>query len=138
MSVQPCVLIVDDDEDLCSLLRYNLEGIGFEVIYVHDGEAALQEIATLLPNIVVLDWMLPTMSGLEVCRTIRNTPRTHDIPIIMVTAKDREADMVQGFKSGVDDYVTKPFSIFELSIRIGAVIRRTNRLVPPGGSRGAC
>lgn len=132
MSAQPRILIVDDDEDLCALLRYNLERDGFEVVEVHDGEAALQEIATHLPSVVVLDWILPVMSGLEVCRAIRNVPRTRDIPVVMVTGKDREADLVQGFKSGVDDYLIKPFSIFELSVRIRAIIRRTNGSVLRG------
>ena len=124
MSVQPCVLIAEDDEDLCAMLRYNLEHIGFEVIEAHDGRSALEALTARLPSVIVLDWMLPSMSGIDVCRTVRCTPRTRDIPIVMVTAKDREEDKIQGFRTGADDYVTKPFSMPEILERIKALARR--------------
>lgn len=106
------------------MLRYNLEHIGFEVIEAHDGRSALEALTARLPNVIVLDWMLPSMSGIDVCRTVRRTPRTRDIPIVMVTAKDREEDKLQGFRTGADDYVTKPFSMPEILERIKALARR--------------
>lgn len=124
MSAAPCIVIAEDDEDVCALLRYNLEHIGFEVVEAHDGETALAAITTRLPCVIVLDWMLPALSGIEVCRTVRRTPRTRDIPIVMVTAKDQEADKIRGFQTGADDYVTKPFSVPEILERIKALARR--------------
>lgn len=121
---KPLVLIVEDETDLVTLLRYNLEKEGYRVATAADGEEALLIAAEQPPNLVLLDWMLPLMSGIEVCRQLRRGPRTRDVPIIMLTARGEEADRVRGLNSGADDYVAKPFSPTELLARIRAVLRR--------------
>jgi len=121
---KPLILIVEDEADLVTLLRYNLEKDGYRTAVAGDGEEALMLAAEQTPNLVLLDWMLPLMSGIEVCRQLRRNAKTRDIPIIMVTARGEESDRVRGLNSGADDYITKPFSPTELSARVRAVLRR--------------
>ena len=121
---QPRVLIVEDEAPLVTLLRYNLEREGFAVEAAADGEEALLRIAEHRPDAVLLDWMLPLVSGLEVCRQIRRAPATRLLPVIMLTARGAEGDRIRGLDSGADDYVVKPFSPSELVARLRAVIRR--------------
>jgi two-component system phosphate regulon response regulator PhoB len=121
---KPLVLIVEDEAPLVLMLRYNLEKEGFEVAEAADGEEALLQIAERRPDIVLLDWMLPHVSGLEICRQIRRSPQTKSLPVVMLTARGEEGDRVRGLNSGADDYVVKPFSPSELVARLRAVIRR--------------
>jgi two-component system phosphate regulon response regulator PhoB len=123
--VKPLVLVVEDEHALVTLLRYNFEAAGYEVATALDGEEALLAISERRPDIIVLDWMLPSISGLEVCRQIRRKPETRDVPVIMLTARGEETDRVRGLDSGADDYVTKPFSPTELVARVRAVLRRS-------------
>jgi two-component system phosphate regulon response regulator PhoB len=123
-ALKPLVLIVEDETDIVTLLKYNLEKEGFRAIAANDGEEALLLANEQPPNIVLLDWMLPLMSGLEVCRQMRRSPKTRDTPIIMLTARGEEGDRVRGLNSGADDYITKPFSPTELVARMRAVLRR--------------
>jgi two-component system, OmpR family, phosphate regulon response regulator PhoB len=122
--MKPLVLIVEDEAALVAMLRYNLEKEGFAVSEAADGEEALVRIAERLPDVVLLDWMLPLVSGLEVCRQLRRSPRTRALPVIMLTARGEEANRVRGLDSGADDYVVKPFSPSELVARVRAVMRR--------------
>ena len=122
--MKPLVLIVEDEAPLVALLRYNLEKEGFAVAEATDGEEALLQIAERRPDVVLLDWMLPLVSGIEVCRQIRRAPATRSMPVIMLTARGEEGDRVRGLNSGADDYVVKPFSLSELVARLRAVIRR--------------
>jgi two-component system phosphate regulon response regulator PhoB len=123
--MKPFILVVEDEPALVTLLRYNFEAAGYEVATAPDGDEALMAIAERRPDLVVLDWMLPSISGLEVCRQIRRKPETRDVPVIMLTARGEEADRVRGLDSGADDYVTKPFSPAELVARVRAVLRRS-------------
>ncbi len=123
---KPLVLIVEEEADIGTLLKYNLEKEGFRVNAATDGEEALLLAGEQTPNIVLLDWMLPLMSGLEVCRQMRRNTKMRDIPIIMLTARGEEADRVRGLNSGADDYITKPFSPTELVARMRAVLRRAS------------
>ena len=120
------VLIVEDEPDLREILRYNLEREGFKVIESEDGEAGLALLRKHLPKIVLLDIMLPGMDGVEICRSIKYDPQTRSIPVIMVTARGDESDIVLGLGVGADDYIIKPFSPRELMARIKAVLRRAN------------
>jgi two-component system phosphate regulon response regulator PhoB len=122
--VLPLVLIVEDEAPLVTMLRYNLEREGFAVDEAADGEEALLRIVERRPDAVLLDWMLPLVSGLEVCRRIRRVPATRSLPVIMLTARGEESDRIRGLDSGADDYVVKPFSPSELVARLRAVIRR--------------
>jgi two-component system phosphate regulon response regulator PhoB len=122
--MKPRVLIVEDEAALVTLLRYNLEREGFDVGEAGDGEEALVSVAEHQPDLVLLDWMLPKMSGIEVCRQLRRKTETRATPIIILTAKGEEADRVRGLESGADDYITKPFSPAELVARVRAVLRR--------------
>jgi two-component system phosphate regulon response regulator PhoB len=122
--VLPRVLIIEDEAPLVTMLRYNLEREGFAVEEAADGEEALLRIAERPPDAVLLDWMLPLVSGLEVCRQIRRAPSTRSLPVIMLTARGEEGDRIRGLDSGADDYVVKPFSPSELVARLRAVIRR--------------
>jgi two-component system phosphate regulon response regulator PhoB len=124
--MNPLILIVEDEEPIITLVRYNLEREGFRVAAARDGEEGLVMIAEEEPDLVVLDWMLPFVSGIELCRQIRRRPETRHLPVIMLTAKGEEADRVRGLESGADDYVTKPFSPQELLARVRAVLRRAN------------
>ena len=123
-AVKPLILIVEDEASLVALLRYNLEQSGFRVAEAGDGEDALLIAGEQAPDLILLDWMLPSISGLECCRRIRRTPELRHIPIIMLTARGEEADRVRGLDNGADDYVSKPFSPAELIARIRAVLRR--------------
>ncbi len=121
---RPSVLVVEDEAPLVTLLRYNLEKEGFAVAEAHDGEEALIQLREAAPDAVLLDWMLPRVSGLEVCRQIRRVPAWRDLPVIILTARGEEGDRVRGLDSGADDYIVKPFSPSELIARLRAVIRR--------------
>ncbi|MGH6949092.1 MAG: phosphate regulon transcriptional regulator PhoB [Kiloniellales bacterium] len=123
--MKPLALIVDDEPPLTALLRYNLEGEGFRVAEAHDGEEALMLAKEDPPTVILLDWMLPMLSGIEVCRQLRRLPATREVPIIILTARGEEGDKVRGLDSGADDYITKPFSPAELIARIRAVMRRS-------------
>jgi DNA-binding response OmpR family regulator len=118
------VLVVDDEPDAVELVKFNLKGAGFDVVTAADGEEALTKARTVLPDVIVLDLMIPEVDGLEVCKILRRDPRTVGIPIIMLTAKAAEIDRVLGLELGADDYVTKPFSPRELVARVKAVLRR--------------
>lgn len=121
------ILIVDDEPDITRLIAYNLELAGHRARTVHTGRAALDAIARESFDLVVLDLMLPDISGTEVCRRVKQDPRTAALPIVMVTARDTEFDRVVGFEVGADDYVLKPFSVRELVLRVEAVLRRSRR-----------
>ncbi|HEX5453918.1 MAG TPA: phosphate regulon transcriptional regulator PhoB [Stellaceae bacterium] len=123
--MKPRVLVVEDERALVSMLRYNLEREGFAVEEAADGEEALLRLAESLPDAVLLDWMLPQVSGLEICRQIRRGANTRALPVIMLTARGEEADRVRGLDGGADDYIVKPFSPGELVARLRAVIRRS-------------
>ena len=122
--MKPHVLIVEDDPPITELLRYNLESAGFRASVAADGAQGLRLMGDDKPDLVVLDWMLPKLSGLEVCRTMRRTAGLTGLPVIMLTAKGEEDDRVRGLNAGADDYVVKPFSPNELIARIHAVLRR--------------
>ncbi len=123
--MKPHLLVVEDEEALVALLGYNLERAGYRVTAVGDGEEAILVAGEERPDLILLDWMLPRVSGIEVCRQLRRKPETKAIPIIMLTARGEEADRVRGLESGADDYVTKPFSVTELMARVRAVLRRS-------------
>ncbi len=120
------ILVIDDEKDLIELVRYNLEKDGFIVKGVQDGESGLSTAIREMPDLIVVDLMLPGIDGLDVCRSLRQDKRTVGIPIIMLTAKSEESDRILGLELGADDYVTKPFSPRELVARIKAVLRRTS------------
>jgi len=120
----PRILVVEDEDALVTLLRYNLEAEGFTVDVAYDGEEALTAISEQLPDLVLLDWMMPKLSGIEVCRAIRADREAANIPIIMLTARGEEADRIRGLDTGADDYLVKPFSPKELVARVRAVLRR--------------
>lgn len=124
MKMKPLVLVVEDEAALMTLLQYNLEKQGFRVLETADGEEAMMLIDEQQPDLVLLDWMLPQVSGIELCRRLRGRSETRNIPIIMLTARGEEADRVRGLDTGADDYITKPFSMTELLARIRAVLRR--------------
>jgi two-component system phosphate regulon response regulator PhoB len=129
---QPRILVIEDERALTKVLTYNLEREGYEVVVAHDGQEGLRKAQTLLPDLVLLDLMLPVLGGLEVCRELRSGERTRDIPIIMLTAKAEETDQIVGFSMGADDYVTKPFSVKVLLQRIKALQRRIEGVAEPG------
>jgi two-component system phosphate regulon response regulator PhoB len=118
------LLLVEDDQAIAELLLWHFERQGFEVRRTADGEEALLMAAEDVPDIVILDWMIEGISGIEVCRRLRRSPATANVPIIMLTARGEEADRIRGLETGADDYVTKPFSPAELVARVGAVLRR--------------
>ena len=120
----PYVLVVEDEDALATLLHYNLEKEGYRVSLAADGEEALTQIDEQLPDLIVLDWMLPKVSGIEVCRRLRGRAETRNVPIIMLTARGEETDRIRGLDTGADDYIVKPFSMIELTARIRAVLRR--------------
>jgi two-component system alkaline phosphatase synthesis response regulator PhoP len=121
------ILVVDDEKEILELLEYNLKRDGYGVSLVKSGEEAMERVKTGLPDLILLDLMLPGMDGLEVCRILKNDSRTSHIPIVMLTAKGEEADIVAGLELGADDYVTKPFSPRVLTARVKAVLRRKGR-----------
>ena len=125
MSVgQPTVLLVEDELAQREVLSYNLEAEGFRVARAENGEEALLLMAEENPDIVVLDWMLPNLSGIEVCRQIKTRPETRNTPVIMLSARSEEVDRVRGLETGADDYVVKPYSVLELMARVRAQLRR--------------
>jgi len=123
--VTPYVLVVEDEDALATLLDYNLMKEGFRVERAADGEEALLRVAEEPPDLVILDWMLPKVSGVEVCRQLRAGAETRRTPVLMLTARGEEADKVRGLDTGADDYVVKPFAMSELVARIRALLRRT-------------
>ncbi|HZZ85329.1 MAG TPA: response regulator [Anaeromyxobacteraceae bacterium] len=120
----PSVLIVDDESDLVSLLDFNLRQAGFETLLAQSGEEALAQLKRRVPDLILLDLMLPDLSGIEICRRVKSDARTRSVPVVMLTARSDEVDRVVGFELGADDYVTKPFSVRELALRLKAVLRR--------------
>ena len=124
-NLQPNVLIVEDEPPLVELLSYNLEKAGFQIHIARDGEEALLAVEERKPDLILLDWMLPYVSGIEICRRIRRNPETRNVPIIILTARGEENDRIRGLEAGADDYVVKPFSPSELVARVRAVLRRT-------------
>ncbi len=120
----PYVLIAEDEQSVAELLTYNLKREGYEVAVAVDGDEALMMVSERAPDILLLDWMLPKTTGIEVCRQLRTKPDTRNMPIIMLTARSEESDRIRGLDMGADDYVTKPFSTTELLARIRAVLRR--------------
>jgi len=124
-NLQPNVLIVEDEPPLVELLSYNLEKAGFQIHIARDGEEALLAVEERKPDLILLDWMLPYVSGIEICRRIRRNPETRNVPIIILTARGEEDDRIRGLDAGADDYVVKPFSPSELVARVRAVLRRT-------------
>ena len=126
------ILVVDDENDIVELLQYNLEKEGYRISCAFSGEKCLEFIKTKLPDLVLLDLMLPEIDGLDVCKVLKNNPQTSSIPIIMLTAKGEETDIVLGLELGADDCITKPFNLRELLARVKAVLRRTkNNISPP-------
>jgi two-component system phosphate regulon response regulator PhoB len=123
--VTPVILVVEDEAALVELLRYNLEREGFEVVATASGEEALLIVDERRIDLMLLDWMLPHMSGIEVCRQLRRKPESRNLPVIMLTARGEQSDRVRGLETGADDYVTKPFAPEELIARINAVMRRS-------------
>jgi two-component system phosphate regulon response regulator PhoB len=122
----PRILIIEDERGLTDVLTYNLQREGYDTIVAHDGQEGLRKAQTHLPDVILLDLMLPRLSGLDVCRELRAGERTRNVPIIMLTAKAEETDHVVGFSLGADDYVTKPFSVKVLMQRIKALQRRVD------------
>lgn len=122
--MQPHVLVVEDEDALSELLQYNLKKEGFRVSVAADGEEALMLVEERQPDVVVLDWMLPKISGIEVCRRLRSRQESRNLPIIMLTARGEEADRIRGLDTGADDYIVKPFLMKELFARVRAVLRR--------------
>jgi two-component system phosphate regulon response regulator PhoB len=122
--MKPSILVAEDEGALVTLLRYNLEREGYRVLEAQDGEEALLVAAEEKPDLVLLDWMLPQLSGIEVCRRLRGRQETRNVPIIMLTARGEETDRIRGLDTGADDYLTKPFSMTELLARLRAVLRR--------------
>jgi two-component system phosphate regulon response regulator PhoB len=121
---KPLVLVVEDEASLATMLRYNLEKQGFRVEEAADGQEALTRVSESQPDLVLLDWMLPTLSGIEVCRQLRRRASTRDLPVIMVTARAEDQDAVRGLNTGADDYITKPFNREALLARMRALLRR--------------
>lgn len=124
--MKPSILIVEDDAAIVTLLSYNLEAAGFRPIVARDGAEGLLKVEEEAPDLVILDWMLPLVSGVEVCRRLRRAPATRDLPVIVLTARGEEADKLQGLDSGADDFITKPFSPAELVARVRALMRRAH------------
>ena len=120
----PVILIAEDEDALATLLQYNLEKEGYRAIVAGDGEEALLLVEEEMPDLMLLDWMLPKVSGIEVCRRLRQRPATRNLPVLMLTARGEESDRIRGLDTGADDYVVKPFSMTELLARIRAVLRR--------------
>src|SRR4051812_17350583 len=120
------ILVVEDEEALTTLLRYNLDAEGYDVETVGRGDEADTRLQEQVPDLVVLDWMLPGLSGIELCRLLRARPETKALPIIMLTARGEESERIRGLSTGADDYIVKPFSVPELVARVGALLRRAS------------
>ncbi len=131
--MSPRILVVDDEPDLLELVRVSLVKAGFQVETAATGRAAIEKLEAAPPDLLVLDLMLPDVSGNEICRKVRGHPALSDLPVVMLTAKSEEVDRVVGFELGADDYVAKPFSPRELALRVAAVLRR--RAAAPGAGR---
>ncbi|KPP87814.1 MAG: phosphate regulon transcriptional regulatory protein PhoB [Rhodobacteraceae bacterium HLUCCO07] len=123
-SEQPTVLLVEDEPAQREVLAYNLEAEGFHVVRAGDGEEAMVMVDEETPDIILLDWMLPNVSGIEVCRRLKMRPETRNVPIIMLSARSEEVDRVRGLETGADDYVIKPYSVVELMARVRTQLRR--------------
>lgn len=121
------ILVVDDDHDICALAQFKLTSLGHRVLVEHDGESGLASLRSDGADLVVLDWMMPRMTGIEVCVAIRADPTIAATPIILLTARAQEADVQRGFAAGADDYLVKPFSPRELASRVDALITRSRR-----------
>lgn len=119
------IFIVEDEKPIITLLQYNLEKEGYKVNFSETGEEGIQSIKKNVPDLVILDWMLPDFSGIEVCKQIKKINKLKNIPVLMLTAKSEEEDKVRGFESGVDDYVTKPFSYKEILLRVKSLLKRS-------------
>lgn len=130
MSTRKTILVVDDERDIAELLTYNLKRAGFDVVVASSGRQALAAVETRVPDLIVLDVMLPELSGVEVAGRLRANPRVAHVPIVMLTAKTEEVDQIVGLTVGADDYVTKPFSMKVFLARVEAVLRRTQRTAP--------
>ena len=124
-SDQPTVLLVEDEPAQREVLAYNLEADGFRVTKAENGEEALLLVEEAMPDVILLDWMLPNVSGIEVCRRLKSRTDTKRVPIIMISARSEEVDRVRGLETGADDYVVKPYSVVELMARVRAQLRRT-------------
>ena len=124
--MNPSILIVEDEEALTLLLRYNLEAAGYDVESVGRGDDADLRLRESTPDLVILDWMLPDISGIELCRRLRSRPESRQLPIVMLTARGEESDRVRGLSTGADDYIVKPFSVPELLARVAALLRRAS------------
>ncbi|HHZ10717.1 MAG TPA: phosphate regulon transcriptional regulatory protein PhoB [Rhizobiales bacterium] len=122
--IAPKIMVVEDEEPLCVLLRYNLEAEGYQVEIVTRGDEAELRLQENVPDLLVLDWMVPAVSGIELCRRLRMRPETERLPIIMLTARGEESDRVRGLSTGADDYLVKPFSTPEFIARVRALLRR--------------
>jgi two-component system response regulator MprA len=129
------VLVIDDEESIIDLIKLGLKYEGFEVVAAGAGEEGIAAAQRTNPIFIILDWMLPDMDGLEVCRRLRSNPTTRDIPILLLTAKDEVGSRVEGLNTGADDYLTKPFSFEELVARIRAILRRLNYSAPADQSQ---
>ena len=127
------ILVVEDEPDIRELIRYNLEQVGFEVFECEDGEGVLERVEEHRPDLVILDLMLPKADGLDLCKMLRQRPRSAHLPIVLLTAKAAEVDKVLGLELGADDYITKPFSPRELVARVKAVLRRSESRENSGG-----
>lgn len=122
--MKPFIVIAEDEQAVSELLRYNLEAEGYDTAIANDGDEAMLLLDERVPDLMLLDWMLPKISGIEICRRVRARHETANLPIIMLTARTEEADRIRGLETGADDYVTKPFSTNELMARVKAVLRR--------------
>ncbi|AQS46718.1 MULTISPECIES: phosphate regulon transcriptional regulator PhoB [Thioclava] len=122
---QPCVLVVEDENAQREVLSYNLEAEGFRVVMAENGDEGLLFVKEEKPDLIVLDWMLPNVSGIEICRRVKANSDTRNIPIIMLSARSEEVDRVRGLETGADDYVVKPYSVVELMARVRTQLRRT-------------
>ncbi len=122
--MKPHILIAEDDSGVAELLAYNLSKDDYDIVIARDGEEALMLMDERAPDLLLLDWMLPKVSGIEVCRRVRNSAEHGNVPIIMLTARGEEGDRVRGLDTGADDYITKPFAVTELLARVRAVLRR--------------
>jgi two-component system phosphate regulon response regulator PhoB len=126
--VSDLVMVIEDEKEIRDLVRYNLEKAGFRVAAAADGEEGLKQLFAARPDALVLDLMLPGLNGLEIVREVRAEPLTHDLPVLVLTARSAEMDKLLGFEQGADDYLTKPFTFAELTARLRALIRRSHRV----------
>ena len=122
---RPLILVVEDEPAVVTLLSYNLRKQGYRVEAAADGHEALSRVVEVRPDLILLDWMMPNLSGIEVCRQLRRNPSTRDLPVIMLTARAEDQDAIRGLNTGADDYITKPFSVEALMARIRALLRRS-------------